>query len=266
MATYAVGDIQGCCDELQDLLALVGFGSNDVLWVLGDLVNRGPASLATLRLLHGLGSQVQAVLGNHDLHLLAVALGGHRAGRSDTFAEVLAATDADELLYWLRQWPLMYRTGGYTMSHAGVPHIWTLDAAQGYADEVSQVLRGDDHCRYFEQLYGNVPDCWEPGLRDMDRLRMITNYFTRMRLINIAGRLDFQHKGDPGTALPGWQPWYTLRAAGPERLLFGHWAAIEGQTGRADIIALDTGCVWGRSLSAYELDAERLHSVPARSR
>lgn len=266
VATYAVGDIQGCCAELQDLLSQVAFGADDSLWVLGDLVNRGPASLATLRLLYSMRGQVRIVLGNHDLHLLAVALGGHKVGRSDTFAEVFAADDVDELLQWLRVQPLMVREGQYTMTHAGVPHIWSLDAAQGYADEVSQVLRGGDYRSYFEQLYGNVPDCWDEALTGMDRLRMITNYFTRMRLIDRNGRLDFKHKGHPDSAPDAWQPWYQLRPTTSDTLLFGHWAAIEGETGRTDLRALDTGCVWGRSLTALELGAERLHSVPARSR
>lgn len=265
MATYAVGDIQGCCDELRDLLALVQFGADDTLWVLGDLVNRGPASLATLRLLHGMGDQVRTVLGNHDLHLLAVAFGGHKLGRGDTFGDVLAAPDADELLHWLRQQPLLVRDNGYLMVHAGVPHIWSLDEAEAHAAEVCQVLRGNDYQSYFKALYGNEPDCWRDDLVGMDRLRLITNYFTRMRLIDEAGRLDFMHKGHPADAPAGWLPWFARHPEGGETLLFGHWAAIEGQTGRDDVLALDTGCVWGRALSAYALEERRRYSVPARA-
>ncbi len=268
MTTYAVGDIQGCYRELSLLLERVRFANADCLWVLGDLVNRGPESLAVLRLLYSMRAQTRVVLGNHDLHLLAIAFGGHNPTRSDTFGDVLAASDRDELLHWLRQQPLLVQDPalGYVMTHAGVPHIWSLAEARGLAREVEQTLRGDDYGAYFEQLYGNQPDRWQAALRDMERLRSITNYFTRMRLVHQDGTLNFSHKGQLADAPSGWLPWYELRERAPLKLLFGHWAALEGVTGREDIIALDTGCVWGRALTALDLHSGELIHVNALER
>ncbi|MGI9328930.1 MAG: symmetrical bis(5'-nucleosyl)-tetraphosphatase [Pseudomonadales bacterium] len=265
MTTYAVGDIQGCYRELSELLEKLAFGAADSLWVLGDLVNRGPDSLAVLQLLYSMRAQLRIVLGNHDLHLLAMHYGGHSPNRSDTVAQVLAAADCDELLDWLRRQPLLVQDPalGYVMTHAGIPHIWSLAAARGYAAEVEQMLRGENHQCYFEQLYGNRPDRWQDSLVGMDRLRMITNYFTRMRLLREDGTLNFSHKGALDDAPSDWLPWYQLRDSAPQRLLFGHWAALEGVTGREDIIALDTGCVWGRALTALNLHSGALTRVQA---
>ncbi len=269
MATYAVGDIQGCYDELNTLLEVLRFDpTQDRLWLVGDLINRGPRSLEVVRLVRSLGNAVVPVLGNHDLHLLAITFGGHAPNRGDTFTDVLDAEDGQDIAHWLRGLPLLVRDDelGYVMTHAGIPHIWTLDQAAGLAAEVEAVLRGDDYPAYFSALYGNRPDCWRDDLRGMDRWRIITNYFTRMRLIDESGCLDFSHKGSVEDAPAGWLPWYELRARRPlgASIVFGHWASLEGRTGMDDIIALDTGCVWGRDLTALCLESRRFTSVPAR--
>lgn len=265
MATYAVGDIQGCAIELERLLELVGFGAGDQLWAVGDLVNRGADSLSVLRRLKDLGNSVRVVLGNHDLHLLAMGFGGHPQRRGDTLGDVLAAPDREELLHWLRRQPLLHRdsTLGSVMTHAGIPHIWSLDEAGERAAEVEAVLRGDHFEAFLANLYGNEPDCWSPELEGLPRIKLITNYFTRMRLIRGDGRLDFKHKGAAADAPAPFRPWYEFRAPGPERLLFGHWAALEPIVDRSDVVNLDTGCVWGRRLTALRLEDARLFSVAA---
>jgi bis(5'-nucleosyl)-tetraphosphatase (symmetrical) len=270
MSTWAVGDLQGCYDEFRDLLDRIAFDpGSDVLWLVGDLVNRGPRSLDVLRFVRDLGDSARTVLGNHDLHLLAIHFGGHKPNRGDTFQDILAAPDADELCHWLRRQPFLVHDADldYVMTHAGIPHIWSRKEAAALAREVESVLQGDGHADYFKALYGNRPDCWDESLTGMDRWRVITNYFTRMRLVNKRGRLDFSYKGPVAHAPEGWTPWYELRARHPlkEKLIFGHWASLEGHTGRPAIIALDTGCVWGRSLSALCLDNGRLVRVPSRA-
>ena len=270
MATYAIGDVQGCYDELCDLLDAVAFDPEfDRLWLLGDLVNRGPRSVDVLRAMRGLGGAVSCVLGNHDLHLLAIRYGGHRANRGDSFRDVLDAPDCDVLCDWLRRQPLLVSDAGlgYVMTHAGIPHIWNLDEATALAREVEAVLVGPDATTYFTELYGNRPDRWSDELEGMDRWRIITNYFTRMRLVDLTGRLDFASKGPVAAAPQGWQPWYELRARTPlePKLLFGHWASLEGYTGQPDIIALDTGCVWGRTLTALCLETGVMTAVRARA-
>jgi bis(5'-nucleosyl)-tetraphosphatase (symmetrical) len=259
MTTWAIGDVQGCYDEYRELLDRIEFDpAHDVVWLVGDLVNRGPRSLDVLRHVHALGRSARLVLGNHELHLLATRFGGHSPHRGDTFQDVLRAPDADELCHWLRRQPLLIsdRELGFVMTHAGIPHIWSLAEAEILANEVEAVLRGDGYPEYCRALYGNQPDIWDPALAGMDRWRVITNYFTRMRLVNAAGRLDFAYKGPVAQAPPEWHPWYELRARQPldAMLLFGHWASLEGHTGTPSVIALDTGCVWGRSLRAFCLD------------
>jgi len=268
VATYAIGDIQGCCDEFEALLEQLRFDpSCDRLWIVGDLVNRGPDSLGVVRLVRSLGDAAVTVLGNHDLHLLAVRYGGHSSNAGDTFGDVLAADDAEELCQWLRGLPLLVvdESLGYVMTHAGIPHIWDLADARRLAREVEEVIRGDGFRRFFAEMYGNRPDCWRESVQGMDRWRVITNYFTRMRLVDDAGRLEFRHKGDLEDVPAGWYPWYQIRARNPlpVRIVFGHWAAINGATGEAGAIALDTGCVWGRALTALCLETGKLSSVPA---
>jgi len=268
MATYAIGDVQGCYGELCELLELIGFDpARDRLWFSGDLINRGRNNLEVVRLVMSLESAAVTILGNHDLHFLAICLGGHSPNRADTFHDVLDAPDVDAIAQWYRQAPLLVEDTqlGYVMVHAGIPHIWTLAQARARAGEVEQVLRSDAHRRFLAGLYGNKPDCWREDLTGIDRLRLITNFFTRMRLLDADCTLDFSHKGALADAPQNLVPWFDLRARSPlgVKLLFGHWAALEGVTGHADMIALDTGCVWGRCLTAMCLETGALHRVEA---
>ena len=260
MATYAIGDIQGCDRELVALLEKLGFGESDELWLAGDLINRGPDSLKVLRRLYRMSGQCHIVLGNHDLHFLAILYGGHSPGRSDTLDELLEAEDVAELGSWLRQQKLVHLSEPHkhVLVHAGIPAAWSIDQALMYASEVEQVMQGNAEigfADFFRQMYGNEPAVWSDSLRGMSRLRAITNYLTRMRLVDAQGVMDFAHKGALAAAPKDLQPWYKGRVAQQSpRVLFGHWAALAGHTGQADAIALDTGCVWGRSLTAYCLE------------
>lgn len=268
MATYAVGDIQGCYEEFARLLDTIDFQTGrDHLWILGDLINRGPDNLSVVRRVMEMGSSAIVVLGNHDLHFLAVHRGGHNPNRSDTFGDLLDSPHVDDISDWYRYQPLVHRDKvlGYAMVHAGIPHLWKLKRTMELAAEVEEVMRGPSCERYFRELYGNVPDRWSDRWDGMERWRIVTNYLTRMRLINCNGTLDFSHKGAIADAPKGFSPWFKLRARQPlkQKLLFGHWAAIEGKTGDDRIIGLDTGCVWGRSLTCLRLDDGRRFSVPS---
>lgn len=268
MATYAIGDIQGCDEEFAALLAKLAFDEGrDRLWLLGDLVNRGPASLAVMRRVMTLEHCVLTVLGNHDLHFLAIWFGGHRPNAADTFDDLLAAPEAGKIAHWLRRQPFFHQDKalGYGMVHAGIPPGWTFAQAAAASDELTAVLQGPGYAEYFRRLYGNRPERLTEDLTGMDRRRILTNCLTRMRLLEADGRLNFRHKGRLEDAPPGCRPWFDLAAAGlrGERLLFGHWAALDGHTGHGHIIALDTGCVWGRRLTALCLETGELTSVPA---
>lgn len=257
MATYAVGDIQGCLTPLRELLERVEFApGRDCLWVAGDLVNRGPESLQTLRFIHSLGDSAKVVLGNHDLHLLGVVHGTRDLNRKDTLDAILTADDRDELLDWLRCQPLLrhHEEFGYVMTHAGIPPIWNLEQAKARAAEVEAVLQGSDYEAFFTHMYGNEPDVWRENLAGWDRLRVIVNYFTRMRFCDAAGRLDMKAKEGVDSGPAGFAPWFSYPARCQEKILFGHWAAIEGRTDTPNAIALDTGCVWGNSLTMVRLD------------
>ncbi|MCP8899385.1 symmetrical bis(5'-nucleosyl)-tetraphosphatase [Gilvimarinus xylanilyticus] len=264
MSTYAVGDIQGCLEPLQRLLDQVAFDPTyDRLWVAGDMVNRGPRSLATLRFLHGLGDCVTAVLGNHDLHFLAVAYGHKKKGSFDTLDALLQAPDRDELIHWLRHRHLLYTDAqlDYTMVHAGIPPIWTLGQAQALAREVEAVLQSDYIDAFLANMYGNKPNRWRNRLLGYERLRVITNYFTRMRFCTVEGELEFDNKAAPGRSHQrGFLPWFahTDHQCRRERIVFGHWAALEGRADARNVTALDTGCVWGGCLTALRLEDGQL--------
>lgn len=266
MSSYVVGDLQGCLQPLQNLLARVNFSpEHDRLYCLGDLVNRGPQSLATLRFLYNMGDSVRCVLGNHDLHLLAIASGAQTAKSKDTFTDVLTAVDRDELLSWLRAMPLMITLEPFkvVLSHAGIAPQWSLQQAQSLASEVVTTLAEPALAAdFFQHMYGNEPSVWADDLATQDRLRLITNYFTRMRLCDAQGRLELLHK-TANTNLPvsykAWFDWPSAVVNEGYRLIFGHWAALEGQTGQDAIIALDTGCVWGRSMTLLCLDDNQYH-------
>ena len=260
MAIYAIGDVQGCFDELQTLLKQIDFHpGRDHLWFTGDLVNRGPKSLQVLRFVKSLASDAVTVLGNHDLHLLAVAEGSDRYRYNDTFDDVLNAPDSDELLDWLRHRPLLHHDTelGYTLIHAGLPPQWDLVQAEACAGEVEAVLRGRRYGEYFEHMYGNQPELWADDLTGWERLRFITNCFTRLRYCYQEGRLALDEKGAPGSQPAGYLPWFTApgrRSAGL-KILFGHWSTL-GEHTDSEIYPLDTGCVWGGSLTALKLDGE----------
>ncbi len=260
MAVFAVGDLQGCLDELKQLLDRIHFDpTEDSLWFTGDLVNRGPQSLEALRYVKALGRHAVCVLGNHDLHLLAVAAGTARAKSGDTLDEVLAAPDRDEVLHWLRQLPLMHhdRALGYTLVHAGLPPQWDLTLAQAAAHELEAVLRSTDHPELFRHMYGNEPRRWSPELKGMERLRFMVNCFTRMRYCSPEGDLDLKAKGAPGSQPPGFLPWFEIpgRLSRELHILFGHWSTV-GEIEGQNVHALDTGCVWGGRLTALRLDGD----------
>lgn len=263
MTDYAIGDIQGCYDRLRSVLDKVAFSpSRDNLWVAGDLINRGPSSLETLRFLESLGSATTVVLGNHDLHLLAVALGGHQTRKKDTLHDILEAPDHDRLVDWLRQQRLcLYdATRDLFMAHAGLPHIWSVDQALALGREVETVIRGPEAREYFTHMYGNLPARWLDDLRGIDRWRAITNYFTRMRFIAEDGTLELASKESVDAAPDGYEPWFRFPRTDGVKVIFGHWAALEGRTGSEQFIGLDTGCVWGGALTIMNLDSgEKIH-------
>jgi bis(5'-nucleosyl)-tetraphosphatase (symmetrical) len=265
MATYAIGDVQGCFDELQALLTLIEFNpSSDQLWFAGDLVNRGPKSLQVLRFIKQLRNAI-VVLGNHDIHLLSLA-NGHPF-KDHTLYELLAAPDCYELADWLRQQPLMHYDAklGYVMAHAGIFPRWSLTQAHRYAQEVEQVLRQDDYATWLDHLYGNQPDTWRDDLTGWDRLRFIVNAFTRMRFCTPAGQLEFTSAGEAGSAPDGYLPWFKIpnSSIGQVNIVYGHWAALAGETYTPHVFALDTGCAWGGSLTAMRLEDQQRFSVPA---
>ncbi len=260
MATYAIGDLQGCCDPLKRLLDQVKFDpARDQVWLVGDLVNRGPQSAETLRFIRGLGNAAVPILGNHDLHLLVAASGYTKQYAGDTLADVLDAPDREELLHWLRQQKLMHADRGYAMVHAGLLPQWGIAKALSLAGEVEAVLRGDDHDAFLRPLYGNKPSAWHDKLTGDDRLRVIVNAMTRMRLCNADGNMEFTHKLAPVNMPPGYMPWYDVpgRASADTPVLFGHWASL-GLLLRDDVVGLDSGCVWGRKLTAMRLEDRRV--------
>ena len=257
MTRYAVGDVQGCDEELRALLARLKFSPDrDQLWLVGDLVNRGPGSLATLRLVRALGANAVVVLGNHDLHLLALAHGAARRRKSDTLDEVLAAPDRDALLGWLLERPLAHAQHGDLMVHAGVVPQWTVDLTVQLAAEVSAQLQRDPRA-LFANMYGNEPDQWDERLAGMARLRFIINVLTRLRVCTGDGRIDVTVKGKPPPPPSPLRPWFEHpgRRSREARVIFGHWSAL-GLVQRAGVVGLDTGCVWGGALTALNLDAD----------
>lgn len=258
MSVYAIGDIQGCYDPFRRLLDRLEFDpARDRLWLTGDLVNRGPQSLEVLRFVKQLGDVVTTVLGNHDLHLVAMAAGVDGGRDPDaTLAPVLEAPDCEELVAWLRARPLAHHDEKLDtlMVHAGLPPDWTAKKTLKRAQEVEAVLRGESWLRFLQKLYGNAPDRWSPKLEGNKRLRYIVNALTRIRMVDKEGRLDFAHKGSPADAKKGLTPWFDAPGARwrGTRILFGHWSAL-GLMIRPDVIGLDTGCVWNRELTAIRL-------------
>ncbi|WP_020565599.1 symmetrical bis(5'-nucleosyl)-tetraphosphatase [Methylosarcina fibrata] len=264
MAIYAIGDIQGCFDELLRLLETVSFDPKaDQLWFTGDLVNRGPKSLETLRFVKSLGNSAITVLGNHDLHLLAAASAPAIARKKNSLDPVLEAPDRDELLDWLRHRPLLHYSDNYCLIHAGLPPQWDLQQALQMARLAEQALRAPDHQVFIGRMYGNEPSLWSPDLTGIARLRFIVNCLTRMRYCDEQGRLDFDHNGPPGTQPDHLMPWFEApnRKNSELRIVCGHWSSLGYYEGH-NCYAIDTGCLWGGQLTALRLgDPVRRFSI-----
>ncbi|WP_404375555.1 symmetrical bis(5'-nucleosyl)-tetraphosphatase [Vreelandella aquamarina] len=266
MSTYVIGDLHGCHAEFVRLLEKIHFNpTSDTLWLVGDLINRGPDSLACLEEVKALGSTARCVLGNHDFHLLVVARGGGKLKKNDTLDDILASPNREALLDWLQSQPLAVQEGDTLMTHAGVLPSWRAQQALSLSDEVQAALQGESAGAFLAQLFGNQPDRFHDDLEGMDRLRCIVNVFTRMRFINAQERLDFAAKEGLDSAPKGFAPWFQFARQDNLRILFGHWAALEGRTPNAkiNVQGLDTGCVWGGALTALNLDTGERTSVPS---
>ena len=265
MATYAVGDIQGCGAEFRQLLEQMRFDpAQDKLWLVGDLVNRGPDSLEVLRFVRSLGDAAITVLGNHDLHLLAVAEGVAELHHTDTLDEILNAPDRDELLAWLRGQRLLYNEGDYVLVHAGLVPQWSVEQAANLAREVEAALRGPDYATFLQRMYGNAPHTWDDELTGYKRLRVIVNAFTRMRICTPGGEMEFRFKGELPDIPEGYLPWYEVpkRKSRKATVIFGHWSALGLES---KVIALDTGCLWGGPMSAIRLEDRELFQVECKN-
>ncbi|MDR2154240.1 MAG: symmetrical bis(5'-nucleosyl)-tetraphosphatase [Burkholderiaceae bacterium] len=260
MSLYLIGDVQGCDQALGRLLERVDFSpSRDRLIVLGDLVNRGPQSLAVLRRLMALGNAAACLLGNHDLHLLAMSQGARKPQRDDTLNDILHAPERAALIDWLRRRPLALRERGVLMVHAGVLPQWTAAQALSLAAEVEAVLSGSDWSGFMHRMYGSQPDQWQDDLQGAARLRVIVNALTRLRFCSVDGRMEFATKDRAADgAPPGYVPWFDVpgRRTARDVIAFGHWSALGWLEGRPELISLDTGCVWGGFLSAVRLGAD----------
>jgi bis(5'-nucleosyl)-tetraphosphatase (symmetrical) len=264
MATYAIGDIQGCFTPFQQLLRQIGFDSGkDSLWLTGDLVNRGPESLEVLRWVFEHQDCVQIVLGNHDLHLLALSEGFGRIHASDTLLPILNAADGKVLIDWLRCQPLMVAGNGYAMVHAGLLPEWTIDRALSLAEEVENVLSGPNYREFLSRMYGNKPTRWSEDLKGVERLRLIVNAMTRMRLMTRDGEMDLAFKGELADAPARLIPWFASerRRSHEMPIVCGHWSAL-GLFVTDDILAIDTGCLWGGSLTALRLEDRQVFALP----
>lgn len=262
---FAIGDIQGCLEPLQQLLKKIDYNPDqDQLWFTGDLINRGPDSLETLRFIKQLPEDTVCVLGNHDLGLLAIAEGDAPLGPHDTIQDILAAPDKAELLTWLRQRPILHHDPqlGFTLIHAGIYPLWDLPQAISLAHELENILRGKDYVAYLKNMYGNHPLFWDEALTGWERARFITNAFTRMRFCTPEGALNLRAKGTP-TQHSQDIPWFSFskRRTQQNKLIFGHWAALGGQSDAQNIYPIDSGCVWGNCLTAFHLQVEQRISV-----
>ena len=264
MATYAIGDVQGCMTALRKLIDLIQFNpAHDRLWFVGDLVNRGPDSLAVLRFVKGLGSSAMTVLGNHDLHLLAVWTGVTSLNRKDTLQETLSAQDCEDLLTWLRHQPLLHREGNFLLVHAGLLPRWTISQSSALAHEVESALREDNFQEYLPSIYYRQAQAlWRENLSKSERLGLTTNVLTRIRVCSPEGIPEFSFKGPPDQIPKGYAPWFNIpdRVCHDETIIFGHWSAL-GVIVHDNLIGLDAGCVWGRELVAIRLEDRTLFRV-----
>jgi len=256
MSIYAIGDIQGCYDELLKLLDAIQFNKkNDQLWFAGDLVNRGPKSLETLRFVKSLGNSAVTVLGNHDLHLIATSLNQRKPHKKDSLSQVLEAPDRDELLHWLRHRPLFHHNDEFCLLHAGLPPQWNFSQTQKMAAKVEKILQGPDYIDFFKTMYGDKPDIWNKDLSNREKARFVVNCFTRMRYCDANGKLDFHHKGPLGSQPKHLMPWFKVpgRKSADMKIIFGHWSTLGYYQGH-NCYAIDTGCLWGGELTALKLD------------
>jgi bis(5'-nucleosyl)-tetraphosphatase (symmetrical) len=272
MSTYAIGDIQGCYSELQNLLNEINFDERrDELWFTGDLVNKGPKSLQTLRFIKALGVNAKITLGNHDLHLLAVAKNIRPLSKKDTIQEILAADDVKELIDWLKSRPLLITDDNlnFTMVHAGLPPQWSLENAKECAKECELILQGEKINKLLSEMYGDTPNIWVNSLQDYAKQRFIINCFTRIRFCNSDGMLDFNTKVAPGKQNTSLIPWYSLpnRKTKDNKIIFGHWSTVhignEKNFKQYNVYPIDTGCLWGGGLTAMRLEDEKVFSVPS---
>lgn len=266
MATYAIGDVQGCFIPLQKLLDKINFDpQHDSLWFTGDLINRGKNSLSVLKFIKNLGEKAIAILGNHDLHFLAVAANIIPISPKDTFQDVLNSSEANDLFEWIRHRPLIHydQQLNYLMVHAGLAPQWDLSQALNHAKEVEQELQSDRYKLFLAHMYGNEPKLWKEELTGWERLRVITNYLTRMRYLGPQGELDLSSKGPIGSQKSNSVPWFKFpqRRNTGLRIIFGHWAALQGNASQVNIFAIDTGCVWGNCLTAFCLDNQIFYKV-----
>lgn len=267
MATYAIGDVQGCFDPLRRLIDALPFDpANDRLWFVGDLVNRGPQSLEVLRFIRSLGAAATVVLGNHDLHLVLQAEGFGRANKEDTLGPVLAAADRDELLAWLRAQPLFHVEGEWAMVHAGLLPCWSVRQANALSDEVSTALQAPDYREFLAHMWGSEPTAWRDDLVGWERLRVIVNAMTRMRYVTSAGAMELRAVGAKsplGQGPAGCVPWFAApgRASGNQAIVCGHWSAL-GYHEEPNLLAIDTGCLWGGTLTAARLEDRRVFCQP----
>lgn len=268
MATYAIGDIQGCFAELQSLLASIEFDqTRDRLWFVGDLVNRGPQSLETLRYVKSLGTQATVVLGNHDLHLIMRSAGFGREARDDTIAPILEAEDSADIIDWLRAQPLFHVEGDYAMVHAGLLPQWSVQQAQELAVEASAALRADNYVEFLANMWGSKPAAWDDSHQGWDRLRVVINAMTRMRFCSTAGEMEFASKGRPDEPPEGYMPWFDVpaRASQTHTIVCGHWSAL-GLRKQTGLLAIDTGCLWGGELTAVRLEDRAVYQLQCLNR
>ncbi len=264
MATYAIGDIQGCYHSFRQLLERIDFDSSrDRLWLVGDLINRGSGSLEVLRWVCKHQSSMVVVLGNHDLHAIAVAEGKVSLHKSDTLQAIFDAPDGPELLQWLRHQSMVHADQGYLMVHAGLLPQWSASKALALGAEVEAALRADNYQDFLAHMYGNLPDRWDDSLQGMDRLRVITNALTRLRICTVEGRMDFKFTGALADIPTGYAPWFEVpgRKSADTAIVFGHWSAL-GLQQKGNLFALDTGCLWGGELTAFRLEDKAIFQVP----
>lgn len=263
MSIYAIGDVQGCYSELRHLLDKIKFDpASDMVWFTGDLINRGPNNVEVLRFVRSLGERAVSVLGNHEIYTLVIVFGEYSMDDNDTLDDLISADDCEELCHWIRQLPLLHKENSHLLVHAGIPHTWTEKQAFSFANEVENVLRGEAYRELLRHLFDRETDCWSTELRGVERYRMLLDYLTRMRYIGKYGNLDFKNKHFLPVPPTGFQAWFDYPTRLKNDVIFGHWASLNGITNNEQFHSLDTGCVWGRTLTAMNLSDHSRVAVP----